>query len=316
MLKVMGVCLTLDTSLQLFWVLTGTGSNGKGRLMNLLEECLGCYYQAVSPTFLTRRRESANEANEALMSLVKARLAVFQEPENGEVIQAGTVKAITGEDTLSSRANYGKQTKFRPKFKSFLVANDLPATSEATVALFRRIRIIHFPTSFVENPKAPDERKIDVNLDKKLKSAAPYFIGLLIEHYRLYLTEGLLEPVTVSQSTKRYQDDNDVVKAFIDDHLELVGTRAQPSKDCGVEWSVVRDFFKREKSGSATLIKKLKESLGTYENTSRSREQFTALVGYDAPDTGKAVGFRGFLGCRWKGAPPREAQRSRGGQAT
>ena len=94
--------------------------------------------------------------------------------------------------------------KFRPKFKSLLVANDLPATSEATIALFRRIRIIKFPTAFVEEPKESHERKIDFGLDAKLKAAACYFIGILIHYYQRFQEEGLAEPLSVKESTKKF----------------------------------------------------------------------------------------------------------------
>ena len=305
MLKVMGICLTLDTSLQLFWVLTGSGSNGKGRLMNLLEECLGDYYQAVSPAMLTRKRESANEANEALMALVKARLAVFQEPEAGEIIQAGTVKAITGEDTLSSRVNYGKQTKFRPKFKSFLVANDLPATSEATVALFRRIRIINFPTSFVEEPTLPHERKIDFHLDAKLKAAAPYFIGILIEYYRRFKAEGLQEPVSVKESTKKYQSDNDLIAAFKNEYLEPVLVNGKPSRESAIEHQAAKRRFISNFGGKPppkTLVDKFLETFGEPDKTTKSHDQYVAMVGEEP--NGKAANgkynFKGYFGWRWK----------------
>ena len=307
MLKVMGICLTLDTSLQLFWVLTGTGSNGKGRLMNLLEECLGTYYQAVSPAMLTRKRESANEANEALMALVKARLAVFQEPEAGEVIQAGTVKAITGEDTLSSRVNYGKQTKFRPKFKSFLVANDLPATSEATVALFRRVRIINFPTSFVEEPKLPHERQIDYQLDKKLKAAAPHFIAVLIHHYERFVKEGLKEPTSVRDSTKKYQNDNDVIKQFKDETLLSVKDGVGlPSQDHYICWTKVGQVFQKWylkqtlKAATAKHILKLRDSFGPFATFNWARSGWIKRVGYEYQGDKKSENFKGWPGYKWK----------------
>jgi P4 family phage/plasmid primase-like protien len=300
----MGTCLTLDTSLQLFWVLTGSGSNGKGRLMNLLEECLGDYYQAVSPAMLTRKRESANEANEALMALVKARLAVFQEPEAGENIQAGTVKAITGEDTLSSRVNYGKQTKFRPKFKSFLVANDLPATSEATVALFRRIRIVNFPTSFVEEPTLPHERKIDFHLDAKLKAAAPYFIGILIHFYRRLQEEGLNEPSAIRDSTKKYQGDNDVIAIFKEEYLERVLIDGKPSRATAITHQRAKERFVKSfaRHPPKTLVDKFLDSFGTPDRTTKSFEQWKAMVG-KSPEGTSVTGkycFKGFFGWRWK----------------
>jgi hypothetical protein len=68
-------------------------------------------------------------------------------------LQAAVVKAITGGDTLTSRANYGKQTKFRPTWKSFMVTNDIPMVSETTTdAIWRRMRVILFEVRFVDDP--------------------------------------------------------------------------------------------------------------------------------------------------------------------
>ncbi|KAJ3027812.1 hypothetical protein HDV00_010846 [Rhizophlyctis rosea] len=163
-LKVFGVCLTLEV-LQYFFLWTGSWGNGKGRLVRLMEECLGPYYQAVSPTMLTRRREDANQANEALMSLVTARLAVFQEAEATDRLQAGTVKSITGNDTQTSRQNCGRQQKFRAFFKSLIVCDQIPEFTESTLALWRRVKVTDFVTQFVDIPKMSNERRIDYDLD-------------------------------------------------------------------------------------------------------------------------------------------------------
>lgn len=186
MLKVMGVCLTMDMSLQLFWVLTGSGSNGKRILLNLLEECAGPYFHSLSSAMLTRPSENTNEA---LASLVKARLAVFDEPKSDEVLQSGVIRSINGgNDTLSFWVN-GKQTKFRPRFKSFLIADSLPAipaNCKSNITLSRRLRIIHFSTSFA-----------DASFYARLNEAAPHFSAILIHYYQLYRREGLREPDSV-----------------------------------------------------------------------------------------------------------------------
>jgi len=218
-LKILGLTLTTDTSQQYFWIFTGSGGNGKGKLMTLMEECLGDYYQAVSPAMLTRRREDANQANEALMSLRMARLAVFQEPEKREVIQASQVKSLTGQDTLSTRGNYGKQMKWKPTFKCIFITNAIPTVSESSLALWRRVRIIDFETSFVDDPTEPHEKKIDHDLDSKLKAAAPHFIPILLEYYGRYKRDGLKEPEPVQKATRTYKASIAAVKDFVEKEM-------------------------------------------------------------------------------------------------
>ena len=220
-LKILGVALTTNTSQQQFYILTGSGGNGKGKVMTLVEECLGDYYQAIPTALLTRVRESANQANEGLMLLAKARCAVAQEANPNDILQASFIKTVTGEDTMSTRQNYGHQIKFRSKAKLFLVVNDIPKVSEDNHSVWRRIRVINFPVSFVDKPRPdrPFERKVDYDLDRKLKAAAPYFLPILIEHYRMYTTEGLRVPKIVQEVTDKYKDGNDILKEFITEKL-------------------------------------------------------------------------------------------------
>jgi P4 family phage/plasmid primase-like protien len=221
LIRVLGACLTQDM-LQYFFIFTGSGGNGKGRLLTLFEECLGPYYQSVSPTMLTRKREDAGSANEALSSLMSARVAVFQEAEASDIIQAGTVKAFTGGDTLSSRQLYGRQKKWKAHFKSIFVCNNLPRMSEDTWALWRRVICIQFLTAFVENPVQSYERKIDYDLDAKLKVAAPWLLSILIEYQRRYKGMPLGAPAAVREVTERYRDAQDIVKEFVQERLQNV----------------------------------------------------------------------------------------------
>ena len=94
-LKVLALGLTLNTSKQFFWILTGKGGNGKSKLMGFLKKCIGSYYSVADAAFLTQRIPPASQANEALASLEHARLCVISEAEATETIQAGLMKTLT-----------------------------------------------------------------------------------------------------------------------------------------------------------------------------------------------------------------------------
>ena len=278
-LKIPGLSLTMDTSQQYFFVWTGSGGNGKGRLLSLMEQCLGVYFQSIPPTFLTRKREDANQANEALMSLRCVRLAVFQEAEATDVLQAGTIKSITGEDTLSSRENYGRQVKFKPSFKSLFVCNEIPQVSESTGGFWRRFRVAHFPTSFVENPTQPHERKADSSLDQKLREAAPYFIGILIHYLKKYRVEGLAHPPAVQSATNRYKDSVDKVKEFVTEHM----CRSEDENDI-LEWpafyKAFKDAYPSAKMKRPELRTELLKHGVVYKDTSLNGKKFYGFLGW------------------------------------
>ena len=47
--------------------------------------------------------ENDNEPNQALMNIVKRRLAIYTVPEANEIIQASTLKQLSGGDEMSAR---------------------------------------------------------------------------------------------------------------------------------------------------------------------------------------------------------------------
>ena len=59
-------------------------------------------------------------------------------------------------------------------------------------AFAKRLKIIPFGTEFVENPTKPNEKKIDIDLSSKLPLWKQDFMLLLIEYYKIYLTNGLV----------------------------------------------------------------------------------------------------------------------------
>ena len=112
---------------------------------------------------LFQKREKANETNEAVMDLVGKRVVVFNESANNEVIHADMLKIISGEDEMTVRGNYAKQTRFTPTFKAIIVCNDKPKMSEDSYAVWRRVRVVDWPMRFTENPDASRlrEKQID-----------------------------------------------------------------------------------------------------------------------------------------------------------
>jgi putative DNA primase/helicase len=76
----------------------------------------------------------------------------------------------------------------------------------------RRPIVIKFPISFVDNPKLPHERKIDKKLKKLITINKLYlyeFLEIFIDHYKMYLKEGLEMPKRFNEDTKKFIKDND-----------------------------------------------------------------------------------------------------------
>ena len=80
--------------------------------------------------------------------------------------------------------------------------------------LWRRIRVIDFPSRFVDEPNEPGEYKIDRTLPSRMREDLSWrqtFMKILLSYYYL----DIKEPVEVQVKTNEYrQDNNDLFNFF------------------------------------------------------------------------------------------------------
>jgi P4 family phage/plasmid primase-like protien len=166
---------------------------------------------------LTRKRGTG--ATPEVAETKGKRFVSFQEPEREDKIQVGFMKELTGGDKINTRKLYKSPIEFRPQFKTILCCNDLPEIPSNDGGTWRRIRVVDFPSKFVDDPKESNEFKKDTEIPEKLKNWAPYFISLLIEMYAKFVKEGLKEPESVIKYTKDYQRRSDVYLDYIEENI-------------------------------------------------------------------------------------------------
>ena len=214
---------------QEFYILTGKkGANGKSVLSNLIEDTFGHFYASPEPTLLTKPREKANEANEALKALIGKRIAIISEPDKRDRLIASNLKKFTGGDTLTVRGLHEKSQKMKIQMKLFMLCNSIPLLDDCKDAEIRRLCVINFPTRFCENPnpKRKNEKQIDTNVSEKLKACKSEFFKLLLEYFEEYKTliqsgNKKLKPKEVTQQLDNYiQRNRTEVDEFIETYLE------------------------------------------------------------------------------------------------
>ena len=119
---------------------------------------------------------------------------------------------------------------------------------------------MHFPITFVDNPKNKNEKLIDRNLKEKLVEWKQDFILLLIKYCNNYLKNGLKFPKGVEEQTKLYKASADSYEKFFDECLE-------ENIDDAIRWTDLKDSFSNwyrenigEKIPDAKEIKKYFEN--------------------------------------------------------
>ena len=199
----------------------GAGRNGKDTILEALRHVLGGDMAGpVRSEMLldSGMKKNAGAPNSEVMGLRGRRLVWASETNEGRKLDASTVKELTGGGWLSGRVPYGKrEVSFKPSHLLLLMTNSKPRANADDYALWKRLLLIAFTISFVDNPKEPHERKRDKDLPEKLKSEAEGILAWLVRGCLDYQTEGLNPPESVIASTRGYQKDEDLINQFLDD---------------------------------------------------------------------------------------------------
>jgi P4 family phage/plasmid primase-like protien len=217
-----------DKYLEMFEFYTGSGANAKGTLGKLLKNSFGEYYYEPSVTVFTCKKTSSSSANPELAKTKGKRFILASEPEETDKFQVGALKSWTGGDLIQARELYKSNIEFICQFKIAIQMNNKPKLSNLDGGIARRIIIVYFPFKFVDNPVLPNERKGDNTLKTRFetdKVIAQQFMMMLIERYNEHIKGNKIFPIPnkVKEATQQYLDDNNKVKKFLNDFVEITG---------------------------------------------------------------------------------------------
>jgi P4 family phage/plasmid primase-like protien len=223
-LTLYAACLEGANREQKFYILTGVGSNGKSKIVELLSKTFGEYQESMGTTAITRKRPDSGAANPDLVVLKCKRFVSMSEPDEGEKINTASMKQLSGEDVVKARALFQDQDQFVIMARIFMLCNDLPPVSSTDGGTWRRLRVIPHVARFIDVEATPDPTNHvyhkDLMLDGKIAKWRPYFASILVWYYEhRYLRGGLKEPDQVMAASKKYKEENDAFAAFCQDCL-------------------------------------------------------------------------------------------------
>lgn len=243
-LKKMSECLNGDIPNTNFLMFIGDGANGKSQLLNLMKLTMGELGEKVEVTLLTRRRNNANEANTEKIKLMNKRFAFLSEPEDGEKINISLLKELTGSEELVARGLYQESVSFVMEAKLFLACNELPEIKGEDKALWRRIRVIDFPSRFVDEPSEENEYRIDRTLPSRMREDVTWrqtFINILLSYYN----RDIKEPVEVKMKTNEYRKENNDFENWMEENITYKQGGILSLADC-VELFTGKKFSSRQ----------------------------------------------------------------------
>jgi len=224
MQRLLGYALRGDTPEHIYPVFYGPeGRNGKGTILETVKYILGrMAYKAPSDFLIAKNtsQQSSGAADASIMSLRGARLVFTSETNEGDRLDAAKLKELSGGDTISARAPYGrKQVEFTATHTLFTMTNLRIRMPPNDKALWERVLIIAFLMRFIDNPDPTksNELKADKKLMEKLKAEAKYIAAWMVQGSMIYDDTGLQVPESVGKTSVEYQENEDILKDFLDE---------------------------------------------------------------------------------------------------
>lgn len=205
-----GYTLTGDTRERCFFILHGTGANGKSVFLETLRNVLGDEYSIRTPTETLMYKRSDGGVPNDVARLKGARFVSASETDEGKRLAEARIKDMTGGDTISARFMRAEFFDFKPEFKIWLSTNHKPDIRGTDKGIWDRVRLIPF---HVRIPEGEQDNK----LAQKLVAELPGILAWAVRGCAEWQKDGLGVPAEVRTATADYQAELDTFANFFAD---------------------------------------------------------------------------------------------------
>lgn len=237
-----------------FYIFSGSGGNGKSKLLELMQKALGEEYQTdVNVSFLTKERQNSEAPSPELADTKGARIVTFSEPDQGKKLQIGKIKQLSGGDMVTARKLNQDPMRWKFSAKMILTCNDRPELPPDEGGIWRRIIPIWFESKFVDKAKLTSDKGVWKNIDgiynwepkeqvgnregrwfyprdndlsKKMSKWAPVFMYKLLQWHKEYKLRVKYKkhtiPPIVACWIDEYKSENNAVAQFIIENIEIL----------------------------------------------------------------------------------------------
>jgi putative DNA primase/helicase len=185
-------------------LLLGSGRNGKGTFIRLVEAMLGAHnVSSVTLSDLVNNRFRGADLYGKLANIAG-------DIDAGWLESTAMFKAVTGGDLISAEIKFGQPFTFTPTAVPLFSANGVFRTPDTSDGYLARWLVIEFPNSFVGRE--------DRSLDVRLQAETSGLLNRAINGLRTLLPAGNFAMVeSILASRRAFERANDPVRAFIED---------------------------------------------------------------------------------------------------
>lgn len=204
--EMIGYFLIPTVEYEKIFLFTGTGGNGKSKLMLAIIEMLG--KQNVSNVKI--QDLEGDRARFKIAELQNKVLNAFTDIPSDALKTTGNLKAIASGESFNAERKGKDPFNFEPFAKLLFSANELPRSYDNTDAFFRRMMVFPFTKQFTGKDK-------DTKILSKLttSSALSTLFNLALEGLRRLEDQGgFTYSETIENQIKEYQEDSDIILKF------------------------------------------------------------------------------------------------------
>jgi putative DNA primase/helicase len=222
--RLVGYMITGLTKEQILAILYGTGSNGKSLFVDVLAAVLGesFVFPTQAEAIMEAKYSDGNAASPYVYAMRGKRLVLASEGKEGQKLNTGLVKQLTGDRLITARPLFGNPVTFQQTHKIMLITNHLPSIPDSEdYAIWRRIMPLPFDVQFLENPTQANERKINKDLPELLKKEYSGILAWCVRGALEWQAQGLAAPAKVKNATEHYKDAEDPIAQFIDERMNI-----------------------------------------------------------------------------------------------
>lgn len=213
-----GYSLTTSTEAQCFFILHGSGANGKSTFLNVIHQILGQYAHVVdASTFFAIRKSNIRTDLVSLMGKRFIQVNEFPAASRRTSIDTDLIKSISAGDHVVCRDLFqrGGEISYPSTGKLFFITNNKPdLQGDTSEGLWRRVRFIPFPV------RIPREEQ-DPKLAEKLLAEAPGIFNWMVQGCIEWQQNGLKAPQAVEAATTEYREELDQIGRFMAETLEI-----------------------------------------------------------------------------------------------
>lgn len=210
--RLLGQAMIGEVVEHVFPVFLGTGRNGKGTLLRLVQGVFGSYYTGISKNLLIETKFEGHATIRT--SLFRRRLVTAEEVAENAAWNAASINDLTGGGDITGNRMRENEITFKPSHTLILAANHWPRVSAKDEAFWARVKKIPFNVVFAR-PDSTIEKRIRENEQAGI-------LRWLLEGCQDYLRTGSLgEPTSVVAATAGIRAESNPLHNFLDDHVEV-----------------------------------------------------------------------------------------------